>query len=95
MAKDQKLSLNSVKISGPCGRLLCCLFYEYGFYSEQQRNLPQEGMRINYNNESWRISEVNPIACQIKLAADDGRQITVPACKFERVDNFWKIKPNT
>jgi cell fate regulator YaaT (PSP1 superfamily) len=51
MAKDQKLSLNSVKISGPCGRLLCCLFYEYGFYSEQQRNLPQEGMRITHNND--------------------------------------------
>ena len=94
MAKDQKLSLNSVKISGPCGRLLCCLFYEYGFYSEQQRNLPQEGMRINYENEPWRVAEVNPIACQIKLASDDGRQVSVHACKFEKVDNFWKIKNN-
>ena len=92
MAKDQKLSLNSVKISGPCGRLLCCLFYEYGFYSEQQRNLPQEGMRINYENESWKVAEVNPIACQIKLAHDDGRAINVPACRFEKVDNYWKIK---
>ena len=92
MAKDQKLSLNSVKISGPCGRLLCCLFYEYGFYSEQQRNLPQEGMRINYENDNWRVSEVNPITCQIKLSHDDGRQKSVPACQFEKVDNFWKIK---
>ena len=92
MAKDQKLSLNSVKISGPCGRLLCCLFYEYGFYSEQQRNLPQEGMRISHNGESWRISEVNPIACQIKLTHDDGRQVSFPACKFEKIDNYWKIK---
>jgi len=92
MAKDQKLSLNSVKISGPCGRLLCCLFYEYGFYSEQQRNLPQEGMRVTFNNETWKIAEVNPIACQIKIAHDDGRQVTVPACQFERVDNHWKIK---
>jgi len=92
MAKDQKLSLNSVKISGPCGRLLCCLFYEYGFYSEQQRNLPQEGMRINHNGEPWKVTEVNPIACQIKMAHDDGRQMTVPACRFEKVDNLWKIK---
>jgi len=92
MAKDQKLSLNSVKISGPCGRLLCCLFYEYGFYSEQQRNLPQEGMRISHSGESWRITEVNPITCQIKLSHDDGRQVSFPACKFERVENFWKIK---
>jgi len=92
MAKDQKLSLNSVKISGPCGRLLCCLFYEYGFYSEQQRNLPQEGMKTTFNNETWKIAEVNPIACQIKLAHDDGRQVTVPACQFEKIDNHWKVK---
>ena len=94
MAKDQKLSLNSVKISGPCGRLLCCLFYEYSFYSEQQRNLPQEGMRIIHENESWRVSEVNPITCQIKLSHEDGRQVSVPACQFEKVDNYWKIKGN-
>jgi cell fate regulator YaaT (PSP1 superfamily) len=92
MAKDQKLSLNSVKISGPCGRLLCCLFYEYGFYSEQQRNLPQEGMRISYNNESWKVAEVNLVAGQIKMSTDDGRLMTAAASQFERVDNHWRIK---
>ena len=92
MAKDQKLSLNSVKISWPCGRLLCCLFYEYNFYCEQQRNLPQEGMRINHNGESWRIAEVNPITGQIKLTADDGRISNAAAAQFEKVDNYWRIK---
>jgi len=92
MAKDQRLSLNSVKISGPCGRLLCCLFYEYGFYSEQQRNLPQEGTRINHNNESWKVAEVNIVTGQIKLSADDGRQITFAASQFDHIDNRWRIK---
>lgn len=92
MAKDQKLSLNSVKISGPCGRLLCCLFYEYGFYCEQQRNLPQEGIRINYNGDSWKVTEVNPVTEQIKLNTDDGRQMTVEVSRFERTENHWKIK---
>jgi cell fate regulator YaaT (PSP1 superfamily) len=92
MAKDQKLSLNSVKISGPCGRLLCCLFYEYGFYCEQQRCLPQEGMRISYSGESWRIAEVNCVAGQVKLSADDGRQMTIAASQFEKNDNYWRIK---
>ena len=92
MAKDQKLSLNSVKISGPCGRLLCCLYYEYGFYCEQHRNLPQEGMRINHDNESWKVTDVNLITGQIKLTTDDGRQMNATACQFERVDNYWKIK---
>jgi len=92
MAKDQKLSLNSVKISGPCGRLLCCLFYEYGFYSEQQRNLPQEGIRINHNGESWKVTEVNLVAGQIKLTTEDSRQTTLAASQFERVDNHWRVK---
>ena len=92
MAKDQKLSLNSVKISGPCGRLLCCLFYEYGFYSEQQRNLPQEGMKITHNNESWRVTEVNPVAGQVKMSAEDGRQISIAASQFERTETHWRIK---
>jgi len=92
MAKDQKLSLNSVKISGPCGRLLCCLFYEYGFYCEQQRNLPQEGIRVSHNNEYWRVAEVNPVTGQVRLNTDDGRIMTVTACQFERTENQWKIK---
>jgi cell fate regulator YaaT (PSP1 superfamily) len=92
MAKDQKLSLNSVKISGPCGRLLCCLFYEYGFYCEQQRNLPQEGVRINHNNESWKVTEVNPVAGLVKLTADDDRVMSVKSCQLERVENKWKVK---
>jgi cell fate regulator YaaT (PSP1 superfamily) len=92
MAKDQKLSLNSVKISGPCGRLLCCLFYEYNFYSEQQRTLPQEGVKVYHNNESWKITEVNPVTGQIKMTADDGRMMSAPASQFERTDNHWRIK---
>jgi cell fate regulator YaaT (PSP1 superfamily) len=92
MAKDQKLSLNSVKISGPCGRLLCCLFYEYNFYSEQQRNMPQEGTVINHSGETWKVSEVNIVAGQVKLNAEDGRQMTAEASRFERMDNRWKMK---
>ncbi|MDR2477836.1 MAG: hypothetical protein LBD48_00835 [Treponema sp.] len=92
MAKDQKLSLNSMKISGPCGRLLCCLSYEYGFYSEQQRLVPQEGIKINYENELWKITEVNMVSGQLKLGAEDGRLLTIPASRFERVDNRWRIK---
>ena len=94
MAKDQKLSLNSMKISGPCGRLLCCLSYEHGFYCEQQRLTPQEGTRIKHQNEVWKVTEVSMVAGQVKLGAEDGRLMTVPASQFERVDNHWCIKPS-
>ncbi|MDR1893306.1 MAG: hypothetical protein LBQ61_01270, partial [Spirochaetales bacterium] len=48
MVKEQNISLNSMKISGPCGRLLCCLAYEYDFYSEFKKRLPPEGSRISH-----------------------------------------------
>ena len=45
MAKDQNLSLNSMKISGQCGRLLCCLSYEFDWYNEAHKKLPTEGRK--------------------------------------------------
>jgi cell fate regulator YaaT (PSP1 superfamily) len=92
MAKDQNLSLNSIKISGPCGRLLCCLSYENNFYNEQQRLVPQAGTRITYENETWTVNEVNLISGQIKIVAAEGRQMTLPASRFERTDNRWRLK---
>lgn len=46
MAKDQNLSLNTVKISGNCGKLLCCLDYEYETYREMKKNFPREGSAV-------------------------------------------------
>ncbi|SCZ79218.1 Cell fate regulator YaaT, PSP1 superfamily (controls sporulation, competence, biofilm development) [Acidaminobacter hydrogenoformans DSM 2784] len=46
MAKDQNLSLNPTKISGICGRLMCCLKYEHDTYQEIRRELPNRGERI-------------------------------------------------
>jgi cell fate regulator YaaT (PSP1 superfamily) len=92
MAKDQNLSLNSMKISGPCGRLLCCLSYEHGFYSEQQRLSPQEGARVSHGNETWTVTEVNLISGQVNIGAADGRSVTLPINRFERVDNRWRVK---
>ncbi len=47
MAKEQKLSLNSAKITGVCGRLKCCLAYEYPIYSELVRRLPKAGQPVD------------------------------------------------
>jgi len=92
MAKDQNLSFNSMKISGPCGRLLCCLSYEHGFYCEQIRRIPQEGSKVSHDNETWSVTETNMIIGQVKLSNNDGRLITLPADKFEKVDNHWRTK---
>ena len=46
MAKDQNLSLNPTKISGACGRLMCCLKYENDFYEEARAQLPDLGIKL-------------------------------------------------
>ncbi len=91
MAKDQNLSLNSMKISGQCGRLLCCLSYEYDFYSEARKSLPQEGLHLYYDGTNFRITEINPLTSMIKMLGDDGRLIEVNAKRFVKENGRWKI----
>ncbi|GHV22783.1 hypothetical protein FACS189494_10080 [Spirochaetia bacterium] len=92
MAKDQNLSLNSMKISGPCGRLLCCLSYEHNFYSEQRCVMPQEGVRVTYNGSAWRVAEVNVVLGLVKLYSEDGGVMQLPKANFEKKENKWYIK---
>ncbi|MCR5252390.1 MAG: hypothetical protein K6C98_01580 [Treponema sp.] len=91
MAKDQNLSLNSMKISGQCGRLLCCLSYEYDWYNEARRKLPNEGIRIFYDGTDFKITEVNPLTSMVKMIGEDGRMLEVNAKRFFKENNRWKI----
>jgi cell fate regulator YaaT (PSP1 superfamily) len=91
MAKDQNLSLNSMKISGPCGRLLCCLAYEHNFYNEQRRQIPPEGARLSYDGTQWKVLEANVILGRLKISGDDGRMLDLSASLFERVDGRWQF----
>ena len=91
MAKDQNLSLNSMKISGQCGRLLCCLSYEYDWYNEMRKKLPNEGIRIRYDGTEFRITEVNPLTSMVKMLGDDGRLLEVNAKRFYKDNNHWNI----
>ena len=91
MAKEQNLSLNSMKISGQCGRLLCCLSYEYDWYTEARKKLPSEGIKIFYDGTNFRVSEINPISSMIKISGDDGRIIELSADKFTKENGRWKI----
>lgn len=91
MAKDQNLSLNSMKISGQCGRLLCCLSYEHEWYSEARKNLPNEGVRIYYDGTNFRITEVNPLSKMVKMSGEDGRLLEIAVSRFKHKDGRWHI----
>ncbi len=82
MAKEQNLTLNSMKISGPCGRLLCCLAYEYETYRECRRGLPAEGARLRAAGQTLKVLDVNIFTRTLKLAGEDGKTLTLG---FEQV----------
>ncbi len=94
MVKEQNLSLNSMKISGPCGRLLCCLSYEYDFYHEIKKQVPSEGARISYKNSEYRVNEVNVLSRSVRMQSSEGRTITAKFENFKRREdqnNRWAL----
>ncbi|RPJ06004.1 MAG: hypothetical protein EHM28_10955 [Spirochaetaceae bacterium] len=92
MAKEQNISLNSLKISGPCGRLLCCLGYEYDFYHCEKSSLPEEGRKFVIDKEEYYITEVNVIMNVITMKSVNGRFLNLPTASFHRDENgHWEV----
>lgn len=73
MAKMQKLPLSSGKISGICGRLMCCLFYEYKNYRELSKGLPKEGQTIDTPQGKGKVVSVNVLKRLAYVELEDGR----------------------
>lgn len=73
MAKVQNLSLNPTKISGICGRLMCCLKYENDVYMELRKGMPEYGERIQTKDGFAKVMDTNILANKIKarLYIDD------------------------
>ena len=71
MAKEQNFSLNSAKISGACGRLMCCLRYEHETYEEEIKKTPQVGYQVETDAGLGVVIESNPLAATVKVRMDD------------------------
>ena len=78
LAKDQGLSLNPTQISGPCGRLLCCLHYEHDFYVQQRKRFPKEGKIVRTPNGLERVLAIDIFRERVTLRAEDGSTRVVP-----------------
>ena len=61
MAKNQYLALNIQKLSGHCGKLICCLKYEDEAYLEIKKTLPRIGTRIQYKDQEFKVTSFNVI----------------------------------
>lgn len=72
MAKAQNLSLNPGKISGLCGRLMCCLGYEIEHYTEAAKQLPKIGSEVGTPEGKGTVSALNMLKMQVRVKMDDG-----------------------
>lgn len=77
MAKIQKATLDPTKISGRCGRLKCCLRYEYDTYLDMQKELPPIGSDIVTSKGRARVLNQSILASQLLVSMEDGRRVLV------------------
>jgi len=70
MAKEQNLSLNPNKISGLCGRLMCCLAYEFPVYMEQKKGMPKLGKRVITPLGEGKVVRQNVMAGRITVSVE-------------------------
>jgi cell fate regulator YaaT (PSP1 superfamily) len=77
MAKEQNLALNPTKISGICGRLMCCLAFEYQTYQELKRDLPKVGKHIVTKSGKGKIIRQNVLNQTVTVELEEGGEVTV------------------
>ena len=78
MAKEQNLSLNSVKISGACGRLMCCLRYEYDVYQEEIKKTPKVDQIVSTPDGDGTVIEVQPLAGLVRVRFGTKAEMITP-----------------
>jgi cell fate regulator YaaT (PSP1 superfamily) len=77
MAKEQNLALNPTKISGQCGRLLCCLGYEFETYCSLKKCLPKCGKRVHCGDVEGEVVKLNILGGTVTIKTDDEREVLV------------------
>lgn len=86
MAKTQNISLNPSKISGLCGRLLCCLKYEYGTYKELGKKCPKQGSKVKCSSGCGTVFDVDILKQSVKINLEkDGKIVDVPVSEVQPV----------
>ena len=77
MAKEQNVILNPNKISGGCGRLLCCLNYEYDQYKEASRGVPKIGKKINLPEGTGKVRSVDIFSRTVTIDMTDDKPLVI------------------
>lgn len=76
MAKEQDLPLNPLKISGLCGRLMCCLRYEYEAYKDFKGRAPKKGAIVDIGGTLGKVVELDTPRERVTMRKEDGSRVT-------------------
>ena len=87
MAKEQTISLTPTEITGMCGRLRCCLVYEYEQYVEARKLLPKRGKRVQTTLGDGKIIDVIPLKIAVIVEMDSGGQHEFTAAEVQLLDD--------
>jgi len=82
MAKDQDLPLDPMKISGVCGRLLCCLVYEHCQYREMKEKMPRKGQQVSTPSGNGKVIGLNPLKETVSVELESLATVEVPLGKI-------------
>jgi cell fate regulator YaaT (PSP1 superfamily) len=84
MAKEQGLALNPTKISGQCGRLLCCLSYEFETYCCLKKSLPKCGCKVQLDNTRGEVINQDVIGQKVVVRLETGQTVQVTVDQIEQ-----------
>jgi len=87
MVKEQNLALNPAKISGLCGRLMCCMSFEHDMYGEIWKKLPNPGSKLKTPNGNYIIDGVNLKNESVLIRYPEGKEVTLPVADFDKFRN--------
>jgi cell fate regulator YaaT (PSP1 superfamily) len=92
MAKEQGISLTPTEITGMCGRLRCCLVYEYEQYVEARKHLPKRNKRVVTPKGEGRVLDVIPLADSVIVELEDGLRQTYRRDEIEPWDELSALR---
>lgn len=93
MAKNQGLSLNPGKISGLCGRLMCCLSYENAYYADAFKKMPKVGSEVTSPNGVGTVVNINMLTMKVKVRIEDKESCTYHDFDVEQLKFKKSNKP--
>ena len=95
MAKAQGISLNPQEITGLCGRLRCCLLYEYEQYVAARKYLPKRNKRVLTPHGEGKVVGVLPLKQAVIVLLDDDRRVEFPNEEIQPYDEYKALEEKT